>query len=139
MTTATSSQRRRATRGTDGGEIHLADLMNEPWVLPPLETLTGSIVREAFHARGLEVPAATVITSSTPARLALVAGGQFHLYSPDHYTGAFQQEAGAKSAADRFIDTPQADRHRHVERPRAVSPVAQRFIERSRRRQSFAN
>ena len=57
--------------------IRLADLMNEPWVLPPLNTLTGSIVREAFRAAGLEVPVAKIITSSTPARIALVAGGPF--------------------------------------------------------------
>ena len=38
--------------------IRLADLMDEPWVLPPLDTLTGSIVVEAFQAHGLDVPAA---------------------------------------------------------------------------------
>jgi DNA-binding transcriptional LysR family regulator len=57
--------------------IQLADLMNEPWVLPPPNTLTGSIVAEAFRAAGLEVPAAKIVTSSTPARIALVASGRF--------------------------------------------------------------
>ena len=115
--------------------IQLADLMNEQWVLPPLETLTGSIVREAFRARGLEVPPATVITSSTPARLALVAGGTVHLYSSDHYTGAFRQEAGAKSAADRFIDRPQTNRSCHSERPRTQPSSAAFHRDRWRRRE----
>ena len=55
--------------------VHLADLMNEPWVLPPLDTLTG--VRESFRAVGLDVPTTTVVTSSAPARNALVATGRF--------------------------------------------------------------
>jgi len=55
--------------------MQLRDLVNEPWVLPPSDTLTGTIVREAFEANGLPVPQATVITSSTPARSALVAEG----------------------------------------------------------------
>ena len=42
--------------------VRLAELVNEAWVLPPPDTLTGSIVREGFHAARLELPVATIIT-----------------------------------------------------------------------------
>ncbi len=57
--------------------IELADLSGEPWVLPPPNSLTGAVVKEAFDALGLPVPRATMVTSSTPARGALVASGKF--------------------------------------------------------------
>ena len=37
-------------------KIQLADLMHEPWALPPPDSLTGSLVQEAFHTVGLAVP-----------------------------------------------------------------------------------
>ena len=57
--------------------IQLEDLSDEPWVLPPPDSLTGAVVQEAFDAVGLPVPRATIVTSSTPARGAFVASGRF--------------------------------------------------------------
>jgi DNA-binding transcriptional LysR family regulator len=37
-------------------KIALADLVDEPWVLPPQESVTGSIAIEAFRASGLGTP-----------------------------------------------------------------------------------
>jgi DNA-binding transcriptional LysR family regulator len=56
--------------------IELADLINEPWTLPPPDTLFGSVVTEAFRASGLDVPRTAVI-SSLPVRNALLATGRF--------------------------------------------------------------
>jgi DNA-binding transcriptional LysR family regulator len=56
--------------------IKLADLMNEPWALPPPEAPYGSVVFEAFRASGLDVPR-TVVTSTLPIRSALLATGRF--------------------------------------------------------------
>jgi len=58
-------------------KIRLADLVDEPWTLPPLDTLFGSVVAEAFRASGLDVPRATVVTSNVPVRNALLATGRF--------------------------------------------------------------
>jgi DNA-binding transcriptional LysR family regulator len=57
--------------------IRLADLISEPWVLPPLDSLTGLVVVEFFRASGLEVPAAAIVTDSTPVRRTLLASGRF--------------------------------------------------------------
>ena len=57
--------------------IALADLVNEPWVLPPPETVTGSVAMDAFRAKGLERPRITVVTNSLEVRLSLLGTGHF--------------------------------------------------------------
>jgi DNA-binding transcriptional LysR family regulator len=56
--------------------IRLADLMNEPWVLPAPDAPYGSVVSEAFRAHGLGVPR-TVVMSTLPVRSALVSTGRY--------------------------------------------------------------
>jgi DNA-binding transcriptional LysR family regulator len=58
-------------------KIELAELASAVWTLPPLDSLYGSVVAEAFRVGGLDVPPATVFTSVTPARNALLATGRF--------------------------------------------------------------
>jgi len=45
-----------------------ADLASEPWTLPPLGSMVGSHLAEAFRASGLEFPRAALITLSPEAR-----------------------------------------------------------------------
>jgi DNA-binding transcriptional LysR family regulator len=58
-------------------KIELAELASAVWTLPPLDSLYGSVIAEAFRVGGLDVPPATVFTSVTPARNALLATGRF--------------------------------------------------------------
>ena len=57
--------------------IGLADLVDEPWVLPPPESMIGSIASEAFRASGLEYPRATVFALAPEVRTSLAATGRF--------------------------------------------------------------
>ena len=57
--------------------VKLADLMDEPWTLPPPDSPSGSIVVALFRAGGLDLPRATLVTSSVLARNALLASGRF--------------------------------------------------------------
>lgn len=57
--------------------VALADLVDEPWVFPPSTGFLTRIIRSAFSEVGLEVPRATVTTSSTYALSVLVANGTF--------------------------------------------------------------
>jgi DNA-binding transcriptional LysR family regulator len=57
--------------------LKLSDLMDATWTLPPPESLYGGVVAEAFRNEGLEVPRATVFTSVTAVRNALLATGRF--------------------------------------------------------------
>ncbi|MCC8954687.1 LysR family transcriptional regulator [Bradyrhizobium sp. Pear77] len=57
--------------------LKLADLVDATWTLPPPESLYGAVVAEAFRSEGLDVPRATVFTSVTAVRNALLATGRF--------------------------------------------------------------
>ncbi len=58
-------------------KVTLEKLMDEVWALPPLESLYGSLVAEAFRVHGLKVPRSTVLSSITPLRNSLLASGRF--------------------------------------------------------------
>ena len=57
--------------------IDLAELVNEPWTLPPLEATIGTFAIDAFRARGLKPPRTAVITYSMHRRNRLLATGRF--------------------------------------------------------------
>jgi len=57
--------------------IKLAELMNEPWALPPPERALGPIYSEIFRASGLDYPRTTVVTMSPDVRISLLATGRF--------------------------------------------------------------
>src|SRR6266571_7150156 len=57
--------------------IELAELVNEPWTLPPRNTGIGAFAEETFRARGLKPPQATVITYSMHMCHELLATGRF--------------------------------------------------------------
>jgi DNA-binding transcriptional LysR family regulator len=57
--------------------IRLADLMNEPWIHSPPDSLLGRFVRAVFSTNKLMLPAAAVTTSSIYMRLNLLATGRF--------------------------------------------------------------
>lgn len=61
--------------------VQLADLVDEPWVLPPPEAGVASFAIEAFRARGFCAPRATVFATTPETRLSLVAGGRFCHFS----------------------------------------------------------
>jgi DNA-binding transcriptional LysR family regulator len=57
--------------------IALADLVDEPWVLPPPEAIVGPAYLEAFRASGLDYPRTTVFAAPPGVRLNLLATGRF--------------------------------------------------------------
>jgi DNA-binding transcriptional LysR family regulator len=59
------------------GRIHLAELVNESWLLPPPESLFGLIFRKAFAAAGADYPRATVVNIAPDARISLLETGRF--------------------------------------------------------------
>src|SRR5262249_21674940 len=57
--------------------IDLADLVNEPWALPPPDNVVSAAAMEAFRVSGLDYPRATLVTVSPELRINLVATGRF--------------------------------------------------------------
>ena len=56
-------------------KINLAELVNEPFVMTPMEALGGLFITEAFQKRGLNAPANTITTFSIHLRNNLVSNG----------------------------------------------------------------
>jgi DNA-binding transcriptional LysR family regulator len=58
-------------------KVELAELVDEPWTLPPHYTFVTSIAIAAFRASGLSPPRATVIAQSLYVRNRLLETGRF--------------------------------------------------------------
>jgi DNA-binding transcriptional LysR family regulator len=57
--------------------LTLADLADAPWILPPADTMPGSLAVDLFRAAGLGVPAAPITTLSIHLCCKLTASGRF--------------------------------------------------------------
>ena len=57
--------------------VKLANLMSEPWVLPPPESGIASIAKEAFRISGLNFLGATVFAVAPEIRISFLASGRF--------------------------------------------------------------
>jgi DNA-binding transcriptional LysR family regulator len=57
--------------------VTLADLMDEPWILPPRGTPIDAYLTQGFRAAGVEAPRMRVATFSLPLHEQLVASGAF--------------------------------------------------------------
>jgi DNA-binding transcriptional LysR family regulator len=58
-------------------KLALAELLDEHWLLAPIDSDPGSPVFEIFHALGLQVPRARVVSYSLNVRTSLMATGRF--------------------------------------------------------------
>lgn len=64
--------------------VDLADLLNDPWTLPPPDSFIGEFAKNAFRAQGLNSPRTTVITTSMHVRSRLLATGRFLTLLPGY-------------------------------------------------------
>ena len=58
-------------------KVELVDLVDEPWIMTPLDALGGLFVTEAFRMSGLKAPNLVITTFSIHLRNNLVGSGQF--------------------------------------------------------------
>jgi DNA-binding transcriptional LysR family regulator len=57
--------------------IDLAELLDAPWVLPPYDSVPGSLILEIFRANNVPPPRASIVSLSGQLAAALVATGRF--------------------------------------------------------------
>lgn len=62
--------------------IELAELVEEPWILPPPDSLMGVYIAEAFRSNGVEPPRRQIVTFSIPLCHHLLATGRFLTMHP---------------------------------------------------------
>jgi DNA-binding transcriptional LysR family regulator len=108
-------------------KITLADLVNEPWVLPPNQVVS-ALMTEAFKAHGLEVPQKRIIASSLLLRNQLLASGRFVSVLPN-----FVLRHNAKQWSLKALPIDLGIKPRSIAiitlKNRTVSPVVQLFVE----------
>jgi DNA-binding transcriptional LysR family regulator len=112
-------------------KLKLAELMDAVWTLPPLNSLYGSVVAEAFRANGLDVPPAAVFTSVTPVRNALLATGRFVSIVQGSVV-RFNPDNSAFKVLPVDLPTTRRPIGAITLRNRTLSPVAQLFIDYAR-------
>jgi DNA-binding transcriptional LysR family regulator len=62
--------------------LELAELIEEPWVLPPYDSVRGPFIAELFRANNLQPPSASVSTLSLQLTTTLIATGRFFGFVP---------------------------------------------------------
>jgi DNA-binding transcriptional LysR family regulator len=108
--------------------VALADLLDEPWCLPPLDSLVGVRCVESFRAWDLGMPRKMVTCQSTHLQLGLLATGRHFTMFPRsllHFSG---KRLGIKGLP---IDLPVEPRRIGIVtlKNRAIGPAAQIFVQ----------
>jgi DNA-binding transcriptional LysR family regulator len=108
--------------------IEIAELVNELWVLPPADSVIGSIVKDAFRASGLDYPRVSVVTDCPHMRISLLATGRFVTVFP---ASAFRFLTKRSELKILPVELPTARRPNGIVtlKNRALSPVAKLFMD----------
>jgi DNA-binding transcriptional LysR family regulator len=108
--------------------IEIAELVNELWVLPPPDSVIGSIVMDAFRASGLDYPRVSVVTDCPHMRISLLATGRFVTIFP---ASAFRFLTKRSELKVLPVELPTARRPNGIVtlKDRALGPVARLFID----------
>src|SRR5260370_658932 len=108
--------------------IEIAELVNELRVLPPPDSVIGSIVMDAFRASGLDYPRVSVVTDCPHMRISLLVTGRFVTIFP---ASAFRFLAKRSELKILPVELPTALRPNGIVtlKNRALSPVAKLFID----------
>ncbi len=111
--------------------IRLSDLAAERWVLPPRESVIGSILTQAFRNGGFDYPRATVVTDSPHMRVSLLETGRFITVFPASALTFLTKGSALKVLS---VALPPARRPNGMVtvKDRAVTPVAQLVIDGAR-------
>jgi DNA-binding transcriptional LysR family regulator len=111
--------------------IEFAELVNELWVLPPPGSGIASVAMEAFRATALGYPRTTVVTDSPQVRMSLLATGRFVTILP---SSALKFPTRRSELKVLPVELPKIRVPNGIVtlKNRALSPVAQLFIEHAR-------
>lgn len=109
-------------------KLDLADLVDDPFIIPPLDAWGGALVAEAFRQRGLTPPSAIVSTLSISLRNELVASGQFITLLTSSVIRTFGQRYALK-VLPITLPTHRSPVGIVMLRNRTLAPVVQLFMQ----------
>ena len=108
-------------------KIDLAELVDEPWILSAPDTWNYARLTEAFAARGLPMPKASVVTLSTQLKARLLVNGPY--IAPFQTSSLQLLHAGAIKILPVELPDRQAPIALITLKNRTLTPVVERFIE----------
>jgi len=108
--------------------IRIAELLNEPWILPPPGSIPASIVSDAFLAAGLTIPRATVSTLSLQVSMSLLAAGRFLTVLPESMVQHAAKYMPIAVLMPVDLPTPPRPVAIVTMKGRTISPVAGLFV-----------
>jgi DNA-binding transcriptional LysR family regulator len=114
-----------------GRTIDLADLVNEPWVLPPPESAIGLVAMEAFRMSGIDFPHVTVVAVPPDTRIRLLATGRFLTIFPTSVLRFSTKRTEIKVLPVKLPVAPVPNGIVTLKN-RTLSPVSQLFVEHAR-------
>jgi DNA-binding transcriptional LysR family regulator len=108
-------------------KIELAELADEPFITVPADDIGGSVLVEAFRARGLEVPKISVTTFSIHLRNSLAINARFIAALPESVL-RFNKDENLRELP---IDLPEPPWPvlMVISNNRSLSPAVERFID----------
>ena len=98
-------------------KVALRELLDEPWMLPPTDSLIGAVAAEVFAASGLPMPQATVFSHSVHLRSRLLEGGRFLTLFPEAMLRFASKRTTFRSLAGEGRRAVLAGRCDHAEEP----------------------
>ena len=112
-------------------KIDLSELVDEPWVATPRETVTTAALEQAFQARKLPIPRIRITTFSLQLRMHLLARGNFLTAMP---RSLLRLDAGGIRLKALPVELPIRSFPVAIVtlKNRTLSPVVQLFLERLR-------
>jgi DNA-binding transcriptional LysR family regulator len=113
--------------------VSFSDLLDQPWALPPVDTLVGSIFADAFRSAGRDYPVRNAAFGAIHLHLALVAGGPFLAIVPESVLrfGAGHHGFKVLPVKSPVLPWPVG---LHLIKDRTIPPVTQLFIQELRLR-----
>ena len=115
------------SRWANRRNVTLDELAGEPWIIPP-SLIVNAILKEAFEAQGLQVPAEKVVTSFILMRNHLLATGRFLTVLPESALRYNAKQWALRALPIKLRATPQPIAIVNLKN-RTVSPAVALFIE----------
>jgi DNA-binding transcriptional LysR family regulator len=113
-------------------KLALADLLSEPWTLPPADSVAGRYLEETFRKAGLKQPQSVVTCGSIQMHYALMARGPFLAVFPDSLLRFSIDLMALKVLPVKLPGSPPPVGITTL-KGRTVSPVTQLFLREARR------
>jgi DNA-binding transcriptional LysR family regulator len=112
-------------------KVKLAELMDQPWVLPPRDSAVGSFLSEAFLAQGLDFPRVAVVAFAYEVRVSLLATNRYLTILPESVLWFPTTHPGIKKVPVELSLRPMPIGIITLKN-RTLSPAAQLFIDSAR-------